>query len=276
MVDLSLAHRVKMDKRASTLDEEHATASRGGLLLVLLACISLLNIFFVTIGAVLAAILDYTWTEGQGSRSPARYNDGKPAGHRVQLFFFYCTIPLALSALSVYETLALWRHHDGKPLRPIRMIASAAAGILLWVIQLGLEGSCIWSTAYTDPTRDGYCPFAFSGGYPMSYWSTGLAAAWVVPWIVIAVIVLYIAYLALAIMAVRRTSSSSSNSSHAASQDKARMRSYSYRGVDAPEIQTDRDVPEMSMAEDNDARPPSYYRAGSMDLPPAAAEKEMV
>ncbi|KAK5127583.1 hypothetical protein LTR85_006923 [Meristemomyces frigidus] len=56
------------------------------------------------------------------------------------------------------------------------------------------------------------------------------------------------------------------------SKDKARMRSYSYRGVDAPEIQTDRDVPEMSIADDG--RPPSY-RAGSMDLPPEL-EKEMV
>lgn len=209
MVDLSLAHRVTMDERASTLDEA-ARANRGGILLVLLGCISFFNIFFVVIGAVLAAILDYTFTEGRGSRSPARYNDGNPASHRVyalsfvrrlaqaeetdgflrQLFFFYCTIPLALSVLSVYETLSLWRKPGN--LLPVQAIASAIAGILLWVIQLGLEGSCIWSTSYTDPTRDAYCPFAFSGGWPMSWWSTGLAAAWVVPCVIIAVIVLYV------------------------------------------------------------------------------------
>lgn len=75
----------------------------------------------------------------------------------------------------------------------------------------------------------------------------------------------YIVYLVLAIMAAR-------TQSKPASWDTARTRSYSYRGVDAPELQTDRDVPEMSTVRED--RPPSY-RASSMELPPEV-EKELV
>ena len=77
----------------------------------------------------------------------------------------------------------------------------------------------------------------------------------------------YIAYLILAIMAFRGIGSP-------ARKDKVPDRAYLYRGVDAAELQTDRDVTELSIANAEVSQRPSY-RSHSVDLPPTSG-KELV
>ncbi|KAK5138309.1 hypothetical protein LTR08_003370 [Meristemomyces frigidus] len=239
MVELSLAHRVTMDRQASVLDEG-ATTHRARALLAVTSSIALFNLFFFCTGVVLTAII----------KDEAA----------VRLFFFYCSIPFALSALSIYETATLWRHNS--KVRPVQMLASAIAGLLLWIIQSSFEARCNSGFLWTKTTQ--YCP-VLSSGWPLSSWSKGHVLAWTLPWLAIGLILLYVTYLVLAIRAFRKSGS-------LARKEEAPGRSYSYRGVDAVEAQTDRDVAELSLADNS---PPRSYRGHSLDLP-AEKEKEMV
>jgi len=81
MVELSLAHRVKMDKRAPVVDEdevsEHEGIVQGGFV-----WLALLSISYLFIGIMLAATMDYAWDGADGSRPAEWYEQGSEAEHR--------------------------------------------------------------------------------------------------------------------------------------------------------------------------------------------------
>jgi hypothetical protein len=136
-------------------------------------------------------------------RGTERTHSQSPNHHEMQrevdnfdrhIFFFYSAVPLCLSAVSIFETWSLWRRNT---LRPMLFILSAGAGLILWVLQLGLESMCTWASSSNHddgPTwHESHCPYAFSNwndSSSMSSWGTGLALAWVLPWIVLGQIVL--------------------------------------------------------------------------------------
>lgn len=108
-----------------------------------------------------------------------------------RLFFFYGTIPIVLSALSIVETLQLGRHSDR--LRPLLMVVSASAGVVLWLVQFALEGACTW-TVHGGSSVGAFCPVAFSSRYPTRSWSSEEVFVWAMPLLVIIVIFLYASF----------------------------------------------------------------------------------
>jgi len=74
------------------------------------------------------------------------------------------------------------------------MLASSLAGIALWTLQWGLEGSCSGAfDARGVGAREPYCPFAFVAlaGSELSVWrEAGLALTWLTPWLCIPLVIL--------------------------------------------------------------------------------------
>jgi len=80
----------------------------------------------------------------------------------------------------------------------------------------------------------------------------------------------YATYLVTAILKFHNRGKASRKSQQA-------QRSYSYRGVDRPEVQTDRDMPELDVTDADGSRCRSYQQhSESHEGMPAEREKEMV
>lgn len=93
-----------------------------------------------------------------------------------ELFFFYCSIPLFLSALSAYETIQLGRRSasHGSLLR----ITSASLGLALWLFQLCSEQTCTWYAVHGDQSF--FCPASFGQALSLdtgTHWSTEITMA---------------------------------------------------------------------------------------------------
>lgn len=80
-----------------------------------------------------------------------------PTDRRSELFFFYCSIPLFLSAVGSYETVQLYRRTTlpGSLLQ----IVSASFGLVLWLFQLCGEQTCTWYAIRGDQSL--FCPASF-------------------------------------------------------------------------------------------------------------------
>ena len=102
-----------------------------------------------------------------------------------KLLFFYCTIPLFLSAFGMHRTFQLWRNPANTS--PSFMIRFAVSGLALWLVQFFLNGPCIWVSASKS---NAFCPFAASGHVPTSSWSSALKLAWAVPFVGLGAIML--------------------------------------------------------------------------------------
>ena len=89
MVELSLAHRVRMDRRASVLGEEGTSSGRNGTLFAVRSGIALLSFVYFIIGIVLATTMNYTWDGAEGSRPAEWYEKGSVTGHRVYATHLY-------------------------------------------------------------------------------------------------------------------------------------------------------------------------------------------
>ncbi|CAK3964814.1 Hypothetical predicted protein [Lecanosticta acicola] len=76
---------------------------------------------------------------------------------RVQLVFFWCTIPLVLFITTVCEKFCLWADR----LSPIRIVTSSALAIAAWIVQIALWDQCISSVGSAN--TPGYCPYVYQG-----------------------------------------------------------------------------------------------------------------
>ncbi|TKA48990.1 hypothetical protein B0A54_01066 [Friedmanniomyces endolithicus] len=74
MVNLSLQHRVKFEKQATLLSETSHDGPNTALL-GLAAAIAVLNVLFLVNGAVIAAIIDWTWYRETGLSHQSWYKD---------------------------------------------------------------------------------------------------------------------------------------------------------------------------------------------------------
>ncbi|GAB1734002.1 hypothetical protein NU195Hw_g2104t1 [Hortaea werneckii] len=151
------------------MEDEILARLRLGLMAIL-PITTFFNLAYFILGAVATGVVDYGWFE-----------DGV-----CQLFFFYCTIPLLLTILTAYETLRLFLPSTKTALSetPPRMTFSASCGLGLWILQLGLTGTCSWELAQDydlgNSTR-AWCPFA------LRHADIG-NLTWVVPYIAVATI----------------------------------------------------------------------------------------
>ncbi|KAI7348420.1 hypothetical protein KC320_g6641 [Hortaea werneckii] len=170
-------------------------------LLAILPITTFFNLAYFVLGAVATGVVYYFWFENGVWYT--RSDDENAAGHGAQLFFFYCTIPIVLTVLTSYETLRLFLS-SRTPLSETspRMTLSASLGLGLWILQLGLTGTCSWELAQDyslgNSTR-AWCPFALRHADVAGGDLTG-----VVPYIASATICSYIAYLVLAVLALRK------------------------------------------------------------------------
>ncbi|RMY99400.1 hypothetical protein D0864_04065 [Hortaea werneckii] len=153
-------------------------------LLAILPITTFFNLAYFVLGAVATGVVDYIWFEDGVWYT--RSDDENAAGHGAQLFFFYCTIPLLLTILTAYETLRLFLPSTKTALSETspRMTVSASCGLGLWILQLGLTGTCSWELAQDydlgNSTR-AWCPFA------LRHADIG-NLTWVVPYIAVATI----------------------------------------------------------------------------------------
>lgn len=93
-----------------------------------------------------------------------------------------------LSALSTFETTLHWRSSSTQY---TFAIISASVGLVLWIVQFTLQGTCVWTSDLNGNVKSaGYCGFSLKDWHPESFWHTGLAVVWYVTWFVIAVILL--------------------------------------------------------------------------------------
>ncbi|RMX96296.1 hypothetical protein D0867_13195, partial [Hortaea werneckii] len=132
-------------------------------LLAVLPITTFFNLAYFVLGAVATGVVDYIWFEDGVWYT--RSDDGDVAGHGAQLFFFYCTIPLLLTILTTYETLHLFLSSRTPLLSETspRMTFSASLGLGLWILQLGLTGTCSWEMAQDydlGNSSRAWCPFA--------------------------------------------------------------------------------------------------------------------
>jgi len=74
MVNLSLQYRVKFEKQATLLSETSHDGPHTALL-GLAAAIAVLNVLFLVNGAVIAAIIDWTWYRETGLSHQFWYKD---------------------------------------------------------------------------------------------------------------------------------------------------------------------------------------------------------
>lgn len=85
MVNLSLQHRVKLEKQASLFSEANNETPRRTLLAVA-ATLAVLNVLFMIAGAVLAGIIDFSWYPGPGSQG-SWYKDENVKVNRAYVYF---------------------------------------------------------------------------------------------------------------------------------------------------------------------------------------------
>ncbi|KAK3074796.1 hypothetical protein LTR53_002462 [Teratosphaeriaceae sp. CCFEE 6253] len=293
MVHLSLQHRVKPGRQATLLSETSSDGPHTALL-GLSAAIAAFNVLFFIAGAVMAGLIDYSW-------SGDFHRDGRIHAQKAKLVFFYCTIPFAFSALGIYATL---KHRRAASLT--LAIASGALGLVMWCTQIGLQGKCIFANGavnvlvFPQPSP-GFCAFSLTEHWnPLDFWHTGLGVVDAMTWTSVLIPVLsvlrpltlihthtlttyrrYAAYLTLAAALLLKHRA-------AAAEKPSRMpHGYAYHSaVEETEMHTDRDMPDRSGAptpvpveQTEGGRPPSYRsRAGSAfreDLP-AEKEREIV
>lgn len=77
MVNLSLKHRVKMEKSATPFDESNlGHDGKQKVLFGLSAVIALFNILFLTAGAVTVALIDRSWVQEAGEPHHFGFKDG--------------------------------------------------------------------------------------------------------------------------------------------------------------------------------------------------------
>jgi hypothetical protein len=99
-----------------------------------------------------------------------------------KLVFFYCTIPFVLAATSAYATL---QHRRGAAL-PLAIVLGAV-GLLAWLIQVALQGKCMFEGGDLDllyvQKSPGFCGFALTDTWrPSSTWQTGLGVVMAMTW----------------------------------------------------------------------------------------------
>ena len=191
-MELSLAHRVNLDRRASVLGDQNAASSKHlRASLVMTSSISLFNLLLLSLGVLLTAI-----TEGKAAESkvyarffPRIYMPQQAAADSTNrhTVFFYCSIPFVNSSLSIYETFILWRRDSMAG--HIQTLASAGAGLFLWIVQLSIEARCVWSSSSSVVESASHCPIMLSG-WPLNSWSRTTVLAWTLPWLATAVILL--------------------------------------------------------------------------------------
>ncbi|KAI7228544.1 hypothetical protein KC330_g7871 [Hortaea werneckii] len=133
-------------------------------LLAVLPITTFFNLTYFVLGAVATGVVNYIWFEDGVWYT--RSDDDNAAGHGAQLFFFYCTIPLILTIITTYETLRLFLSSSTKASlseTSLRMTFSASCGLGLWILQLGLTGTCSWEMAQDydlGNSSRAWCPFA--------------------------------------------------------------------------------------------------------------------
>ncbi|KAK1068262.1 hypothetical protein LTR12_001206 [Friedmanniomyces endolithicus] len=272
MVNLSLQHRVKFEKQATLLSEASQNGSHAALF-GLAAAIAVLNILFLVNGAVIAGIINWTWYHETGSSHQSWYKDDSIDVERIKLLFLYCTIPLILSAVSVFAAI---QHRRSTPSGLFFAIGSAISGLALWIVQFGMQGKCVLehSLGVASPHEPpGFCGYSFRDTWnPKSFWQTGLAVAYYATLVSISMLVLYIAYLALAIVLLVKQR-------RVADKPSRMPQAYAYHSAaEDTELQTDRDMPDRSAAptpvpQDARSRLPSYPAASAFDED-LAPEKE--
>ncbi|KAI7082654.1 hypothetical protein KC356_g8194 [Hortaea werneckii] len=143
-------------------EEDNLARLRLGLLAIL-PITTFFNFAYFVLGVVATGVVDYSWVEDGVWYT--RSDDDNAAGHGAQLFFFYCTIPLFLTILTSYETLRLFLHSSKTALSATaaRMTLSASCGLGLWILQLGLTGTCSWELAQDyelGRSTRAWCPHA--------------------------------------------------------------------------------------------------------------------
>ncbi|KAK1816792.1 hypothetical protein LTR12_008833 [Friedmanniomyces endolithicus] len=247
MVNLSLQDRVKFEKQATLLSE----ASHDGphtALFGLAATIAVLNILFFMGGAVITGIIDYSWY--QESSHQSWYRDD------------------SIDVQRMYGMMSHKKHRrstrSGLPIA----IGSAMSGLALWIVQFAMQGKCVLehSLGVASPHEPpAFCGYSFRDTWdPKTFWRTGLAVAYYTTLLSISMLVLYIAYLALAIVLLLKQ--------RRATDKPSRMpQAYAYHSaVEETEMQTDRDMPDRSLAptpvpQDASSRLPSYPAASAFD-----------
>lgn len=85
MVNLSLQHRVKLERQASLLSEVSNETPRR-IMLGIAATIANINVLFVIAGAVLADIIDYSWYHGPGAPESGWYRDEHVVVNRAYVY----------------------------------------------------------------------------------------------------------------------------------------------------------------------------------------------
>ncbi|TKA67069.1 hypothetical protein B0A55_07810 [Friedmanniomyces simplex] len=276
MVNLSLQHRVKFERQATLLSESSHDGPHTALF-GLAAAVAVFNVLFLVNGAVISGIIDYSWYQEPGAAHRSWYQDESIVADRIKLVLFYCTIPLVLSALSIFATI---QHRRSTPSGLFIAIGSAVLGSALWIAQLAMQGTCVLGNnlgGLSPHESSGFCGFSFRDTWdPKTFWQTGLAVAYYATFLSICMIVLYIAYLTLAILLLVKQR-------RAAGKPSRMPQEYAYHSAaEETEMHTDRDMPDRSAAptpvpEDAGSRPPSYRAASAFHegLTPEK-EKEMV
>ncbi|EME39123.1 hypothetical protein DOTSEDRAFT_56613 [Dothistroma septosporum NZE10] len=162
--------------------------------LALAVAIWIFNVALLIAGGVVAGVVDYRWTDD--SAAVWSHDDEGSVQSRARLAFFYVTIPFVLSVLSSVELERLNR----KEMPSVWIPMSSVCAFVLWAVQVGWQARCIWVRS----ENRGACPWAFAGGIvPRSTWGSGLTAAWVVPWLILPLLVLYAFYFFFGVNALR-------------------------------------------------------------------------
>ncbi|KAK0284071.1 hypothetical protein LTR35_005785 [Friedmanniomyces endolithicus] len=262
MVNLSLQHRVKFEKQATLLSEASHDRPHTALF-GLAATIAVLNVLFFMDGAVITGIIDYSWY--QESSHQSWYRDDSIDVQRIKLLFLYCTIPLVLSAVSIFAAI---QHRRSTPSGLPIAIGSAMSGLALWIVQFAMQGKCVLehSLGVASPHEPpAFCGYSFRDTWdPKTFWQTGLAVADYTTLLSISMLVLYIIYLALAVVLLLKQR-------RAADKPGRMPQAYAYHSaVEETEMQTDRDMLDRSLAptpvpQDASSRLPSYPAASAFD-----------
>ncbi|KAK4551979.1 hypothetical protein LTR86_010771 [Recurvomyces mirabilis] len=238
MVGLSLLHPTRLKRQATLLSESLENGPQR-VLFVLTTIIAICNFAFFILGTFIAARIDYGWYGEPGGPPEPLHKEGTIVVDRAGLVFFYCTIPLVLLAVSVFEIL---QHRTSQPFRPVLSLVCGGLGLLAWLIQFSLQGTCILPTSRFNTTsaEAGWCAFELRQWDPRSYWSSGLAVAWYVTWCVLVMVVLYLTQLIVTLSFFLRQRK-------AAGKQSIMPQAYQYHSpLEEREMHTNRDIPDRS------------------------------
>ncbi|KAF2164142.1 hypothetical protein M409DRAFT_25489 [Zasmidium cellare ATCC 36951] len=172
----------------------HYRVFLGSITAIMLACLGELALGIYICSTLVPS--DAYYTAGYIS-SPTR----NKAKARAALVFFWCTMPFVLSGWSLFEAILMFK----KRLSPTWIASSATLACMLWIIQMSLEGGCVWTYPGESimTSGGGICPNVFA---PALGWNDGsfdtYTTAWYTPYSVIAVFCLYVVYFSVGLRAV--------------------------------------------------------------------------